>query len=80
MLGAVELAEEVFHEPVRVGTPQNVKGRADITSNPIYSTGVGLLLCGLKAFEERGGLAEQKEEVTNTDFLGSARQFFRRFM
>ena len=80
MLGAVELAEEVFHEPVRVGTPQNVKGRADIISNPIYSTGVGLLLYGLKAFEERGGLAEQKEEVTDTDFLGSARQFFRRFM
>ncbi|MDE0509508.1 MAG: cell division protein FtsA, partial [Gammaproteobacteria bacterium] len=81
MLGAVELAEEVFHEPVRVGAPQNVKGRADITSNPIYSTGVGLLLYGLKDFEERGGLVSQKEEKTaKSDFLGPARRFFRRFM
>ncbi len=82
MLGAVELADEIFgREPVRVGAPQNVKGRADITGNPIYSTGVGLLLYGLKDFEERGGLASQKEEKTaKTDFLGSARRFFRRFM
>lgn len=81
MLGAVELAEEVFHEPVRVGAPQNVKGRADITGNPIYSTGVGLLLYGLKDFEERGGLVSQKEEKTaRTGFLGPARRFFRRFM
>ncbi len=81
VLGAVELAEEVFHEPVRVGTPQKVKGRADIVSNPIYSTGVGLLLYGLKDFEERGGLAEQRQgKLAKSDLLGSARQFFRRFM
>ena len=80
MLGAVELAEEVFHEPVRVGTPQNVKGRADIVSNPIFSTGVGLLLYGLKDIEERGGLVEKAEEQEKPDFLGPARQFLRRFM
>lgn len=80
MLGAVELAEEIFHEPVRVGTPQNVKGRADIVSNPIYSTGVGLLLYGLKDFEERGGLTVKAEEQEKTEFMGSARQFLRRFM
>ena len=81
MRGAVDLAEEVFHEPVRVGAPQNVKGRADITGNPIYSTGVGLLLYGLKDFEEGGGLASQREgETAKADFLGAARRFFRRFM
>ena len=81
MLGAVELAEEVFHEPVRVGAPQHVKGRADITSNPIHSTGVGLLLYGLKDFEERGGLASRREEKTASGgFPASVRQFFRRFM
>lgn len=78
--GAVELAEEIFHEPVRVGTPQNVKGRADIVSNPIYSTGVGLLLYGLKDFEERGGLTEKAEKQEKTEFMGFARQFLRRFM
>ena len=44
MNGAVELAEEVFHLPVRVGTPQYVGGLAELVKNPIYATGVGLLL------------------------------------
>ncbi|SEK99583.1 cell division protein FtsA [Atopomonas hussainii] len=43
MEGAVELAEEIFHMPVRLGMPQAVKGLADVVRNPIYSTSVGLL-------------------------------------
>ncbi len=46
MEGAVELAEEIFHMPVRLGAPQNIQGLKDIVNNPIYSTGVGLLLYG----------------------------------
>ena len=46
MEGAVELAEEVFHMPVRLGVPQHVRGLGDVVRNPIYSTGVGLLLYG----------------------------------
>lgn len=46
MEGIVELAEEVFHMPVRVGVPQNVRGLAEVVRNPIYSTGVGLLHFG----------------------------------
>jgi len=30
--------------PVRLGLPQQVKGLAEAIQNPIYSTGVGLLL------------------------------------
>jgi cell division protein FtsA len=44
MEGAVELAEEVFHMPVRLGVPQYVSGLVDVVSNPIHATGVGLLL------------------------------------
>ncbi len=46
MEGAVELAEEIFHMPVRLGVPQYVTGLVDVVRNPIYSTGVGLLLFG----------------------------------
>ncbi|RDH87907.1 MAG: cell division protein FtsA [endosymbiont of Escarpia spicata] len=46
MEGVIELAEEVFHMPVRLGVPQYVTGLADVVRNPIYSTGVGLLLFG----------------------------------
>jgi cell division protein FtsA len=42
--GAIELAEEVFHMPVRLGVPQYVTGIVDVVSNPIHATGVGLLL------------------------------------
>ncbi len=42
MEGAVELAEEVFHMPVRLGSPQYVEGLMDVIRNPIYATGVGL--------------------------------------
>ena len=44
MEGAIELAEEVFHMPVRLGIPQFVQGLSDVVRNPIYATGVGLLL------------------------------------
>jgi len=48
MEGAVELAEEIFHMPVRLGVPASVQGMHDIVRNPIYATAVGLLLFGLK--------------------------------
>jgi len=44
MEGAIELAEEVFHVPVRLGVPQALAGLTDVVRNPIFSTGVGLLL------------------------------------
>jgi cell division protein FtsA len=44
MEGVIELAEEVFHVPVRLGLPQQVQGLADVVRNPVFSTGVGLLL------------------------------------
>ncbi|MGV6810024.1 MAG: cell division protein FtsA [bacterium] len=44
--GAVVLAEEVFHMPVRVGMPRSIGGLKGEVQDPIHSTGVGLLLYG----------------------------------
>jgi cell division protein FtsA len=44
MEGAIELAEEIFHVPVRLGVPQHVRGLAEAIQSPVYSTAVGLLL------------------------------------
>ena len=52
MEGAIELAEEIFHMPVRVGVPQYVGGLSDVVKNPIYSTGVGMLLFGRRQTSE----------------------------
>jgi cell division protein FtsA len=48
MEGVVELAEEIFHMPVRLASPQGISGLADVVNNPMYSTGVGLLMYGLQ--------------------------------
>ena len=50
--GSTELAEEVFHAPVRLGYPKSVEGLEEIINNPIYSTSVGLLLYGQKKLQE----------------------------
>jgi len=44
--GLVELAEEIFHVPVRVGMPQVITGLNEVVRNPAYATGAGLLLFG----------------------------------
>ncbi len=46
MEGVIELAEEIFNMPVRLGVPQYVSGLFDVVRNPIHATGVGLLLFG----------------------------------
>jgi cell division protein FtsA len=53
MEGVIELAEEIFHMPVSLGVPRNVPGLKDIIRNPVYATGVGLLIYGLEKEEER---------------------------
>jgi len=61
VMGLTELAEEIFHMPVRIGFPQLVGGLTDVVQNPIYSTGVGLLLYGR---EHHGGLDAIRDEST----------------
>ncbi|HKQ30389.1 MAG TPA: cell division protein FtsA [Burkholderiales bacterium] len=48
MEGMIDLAEEVFHMPVRLGLPQYVGGLKGVIQNPIFATGVGLVLHGAK--------------------------------
>ena len=48
MQGMVELGEEIFHMPVRMGLPHYVGGLSDVVKTPRFSTGVGLLLYGLE--------------------------------
>lgn len=61
MEGSVELAESVFHMPVRLGMPQHVKGLTDVLDSPAYATSVGLLLYGYQQqYEGRPELVVRK--------------------
>ncbi len=51
MRGMVELAEEVFHMPVRIGVPEYIGGFSERVRNPRFASGVGLLLTGLERHE-----------------------------
>lgn len=62
MEGVIDLAEEIFHAPVRLGVPQHVTGLVDVVRNPIYATGVGLLLFGQKhRSRQKAGLMVGRE-------------------
>ena len=61
MEGVVELAEEVFHVPVCLASPGGVAGLSDIVRNPIYATGVGLLMYGWQQELEHGGRGKARK-------------------
>lgn len=73
--GAVELAEEIFHMPVRVGAPVNIKGLGDIVKNPIYSTGVGLLHYGLK--QQRDSKPPVESETDGLSLIDKIKSWFK---
>ncbi len=66
MEGVIELAEEIFPMPVRLGVPPHVSGLVDVIRNPIHSTGVGLLLFGLK---QQSSFSSQELEENSGDSL-----------
>lgn len=53
--GVAELAEEIFHMPVRLGRAEHVTGLSEVVTKHTYAAGVGLLLHGSRA----GGLSNR---------------------
>jgi cell division protein FtsA len=74
MEGVVELAEEIFHLPVRIGMPTEVTGLTDIVRNPTYSTGVGLLMYGMKHMQQQNGRQPEREPAIR--ILEKVKKFF----
>jgi cell division protein FtsA len=69
MQGMVELGEEVFHMPVRLGLPSYAGGLSEVIRNPRYSTGVGLLMAGFSQ--------HQRQQIARMQ-SGSIKQIFER--
>lgn len=77
MEGAIELAEEVFHMPVRLGEPQNIHGLVDVVCNPIHATGVGLVMYGQRS---GGQLVEdgKRGEISEEGIFERMKSWFKR--
>lgn len=78
MRGVRELAEEVFHMPVRIGMPRNLGGLRGEVENPIHSTGVGLLLYGMaqQAYGSRRTYASSNVMATEDGLWGRLKNWF----
>ncbi len=61
MKGAVELAEEVFDMPVKLGIPKGFSGLIDLAKSPIHATGVGLVLYAIANRYDLEGLLSEGE-------------------
>jgi cell division protein FtsA len=76
MQGMVELGEEIFHMPVRMGVPRSIGGLSEVVKTPRYATGVGLLLYGLEQHD--------RDEVSRVnsgsfgDVMASMKTWFQR--
>lgn len=70
--GLLELAEEVFHMPVRLGLPQYVTGLEDTIADPAYATGVGLLI-----YAQQHRFANGPDYAEHAGPWGRLRRWFR---
>ncbi|MDO8953782.1 MAG: cell division protein FtsA [Gammaproteobacteria bacterium] len=79
MPGALELAEEVFRVPVRLGVPHSVMGLTDVVCNPIHATGVGLLIYTQQQQRESMQVEVASVEPANeTSILDKMKSWFSR--
>ena len=74
MHGMVELGEEIFHMPVRLGMPRHVGGLSEVVSNPRYATAVGLVLMGKQQLERH--LSGQLESNSFARIMDKMKSWF----
>lgn len=75
--GSRELAEMVLGIPVRIGQPNSLGGLSDHTSNPLYATGVGLVLYGVKSGSEK--MIKVKDENVMKKVIEGMKNWFTEF-
>lgn len=73
MEGVIELAEEIFQMPVRLGVPRDIAGLVDVVLNPIYSTAVGLLQYG---YQHRKHPQRDMSHPGVRNFVGRVKNWF----
>lgn len=73
MEGVVELAEEIFHMPVRLARPIGVSGLTDVINNPIYATSVGLLQYA--AMQQNDPIKTNNREEAPLDFFSRVKHW-----
>jgi cell division protein FtsA len=73
MQGMIELGEEIFHMPVRVGIPKYVGGLSNVVQSPRFATAIGLLLEGVS---QKQRLQQSQSGGTMSQALRRMREWF----
>ncbi|UCF97631.1 MAG: cell division protein FtsA [Spirochaetaceae bacterium] len=76
--GTAELATEIFNLPARIGYPVKVGGLVEEYYNPIYATGVGLVLAGA-ARRDVDYMDTSSSEKTFSSVWDRMRNWFKEF-
>jgi cell division protein FtsA len=50
--GTIEMAEQIFDMPVKLGIPRGFDGLTDMANSPIHATGIGLIQYGVRHGDE----------------------------
>ncbi|MFQ5639531.1 MAG: cell division protein FtsA [bacterium] len=74
--GTVELAEDIFEMPVKLGVPERFSGLTDLVQSPIYATGVGLVHYGIHHKYEVGDLFGHDEQGLFAWVLNRMRRWY----
>jgi cell division protein FtsA len=59
--GIIDIAQEIFNMPVKIGIPDTINGKADIINNPRYATGIGII----KYVIENKKILNEQFEINN---------------
>lgn len=78
LTGTAELATEIFNLPARTGYPVKLGGLVEEYYNPIYATGVGLVLSGA-ARRDVGYMDTSSSEQTFSSVWDRMRNWFKEF-
>ncbi len=76
--GICEVTEQIFNLPARIGYPSKVGGLLDTVNNPMFATGVGLVLYGAQV-ENHEGFSGGNSGTFN-GVLARIKQWFREFV
>jgi len=61
--GIIDIAQEIFNMPVKIGIPDTINGKAEIINNPRYATGIGII----KYVIENKEMLNEQFEVNNNN-------------
>jgi cell division protein FtsA len=78
--GCIEAAERVFNMPVRIGVSKAVAGLKEVVATPQYTSGVGLLMYGLKMREFQKGRVRAGKENSISGLGKKLKRWFEEYL